>query len=294
MSNEDRELRITWLSADAFVSRPQVGKIITQDFPSLVRHVFAWPTRTDRTDDDAKTIAGAMCPAALENGVVKGGRGPVGILMADVDACGEGGFERSVDALAEYLGFVVTSCNATPENPRHRVGLVCDRDLTVDEFPIAWRKFQRTLAAVDIVIDEKCKNPNRLYYLPVWKRGGIFRAKILSGAPVAVDALLAAAREDEARATRERSRPPTKHWSGSANDYARRALKKACDAVMNAGEGNRNDTLNREAYSLSRLPALTDDEIHDALSAAAKYAGLPPHEIEKTIASALNARRGAA
>lgn len=75
--------------------------------------------------------------------------------------------------------------------------------------------------------------------------------------------------------------------------YAFAALKSAATSVIAAPEGSRNETLNREVWSLSRF--FTTGELHPsdvaaALSEAALAAGLSRDEIIATVASALRAR----
>lgn len=78
--------------------------------------------------------------------------------------------------------------------------------------------------------------------------------------------------------------------------YAEAALRRAVERVGAAREGSRNDTLNNEVFGLARLigSGLHASDIRACLSAAAKVAGLPEHEADRTIASALRARAGAA
>jgi hypothetical protein len=75
--------------------------------------------------------------------------------------------------------------------------------------------------------------------------------------------------------------------------YETAALLGAIRRVAAAPEGSRNDLLNREVYALARLPGLARRTIAEAMTVAAREAGLDPHEIEATIASALSARAGA-
>jgi hypothetical protein len=75
--------------------------------------------------------------------------------------------------------------------------------------------------------------------------------------------------------------------------YARAALRSAYHAVSQASEGTRNDTLNRETWSLTRFVAsgeLSAQDVANALTAAALAAGLNHREVIATIASALRAR----
>lgn len=76
--------------------------------------------------------------------------------------------------------------------------------------------------------------------------------------------------------------------------YARAALARAVDAVRGAGEGGRNDTLNREAHAISRFVSggwLARADVEADLQLAAEGVGLKPAEARKTIASALGAAR---
>jgi RecA-family ATPase len=85
-------------------------------------------------------------------------------------------------------------------------------------------------------------------------------------------------------------RPPV--VAGVAPLYARRALEDECDRVARAGEGQRNDELNRAAFSLGQLAAaglLAEGDVERELWNAAMSAGLDEGETHKTIASGLEA-----
>jgi hypothetical protein len=89
-------------------------------------------------------------------------------------------------------------------------------------------------------------------------------------------------------------RPMTAPTTGMSNAYALAALERAVGQVMSAPEGCRNNTLNREAFSVARLigAGFHRDVWHGALAAAALYAGLEEQEVEETLVSALDAARG--
>lgn len=77
-----------------------------------------------------------------------------------------------------------------------------------------------------------------------------------------------------------------------ASRYASAALMRECETVAGAVEGTRNDTLNRAGFSLAQLVAaghIGEHDVRDALTHAARYAGLPGHEIAATLASSLGA-----
>ena len=74
--------------------------------------------------------------------------------------------------------------------------------------------------------------------------------------------------------------------------YALAALRHAADRVAMAREGGRNDTLNREAFAMTRFTAegsLDASEIASAMAYAGRQAGLLPGEVKATLASALAA-----
>ena len=73
--------------------------------------------------------------------------------------------------------------------------------------------------------------------------------------------------------------------------YQQAALESAFEAVRSAGTGQRNDTLNREAYALAGLD-IPLSQIKSELGFAAVQAGLPQREIDRTLQGAL--ARGAA
>ena len=74
--------------------------------------------------------------------------------------------------------------------------------------------------------------------------------------------------------------------------YAAAALRRAVEAVGRAPPGTRNDTLNREAFALSRFAlsgALHAQVIANALATAGVAAGLGEHEVRGTLTSAFRA-----
>jgi len=75
-------------------------------------------------------------------------------------------------------------------------------------------------------------------------------------------------------------------------NYGRAALRNAIAHLGSAEEGARNETLNREAFSLGRLVgggALDRTEVETSLREAALHAGLAESEVEATLRSGLDA-----
>jgi hypothetical protein len=285
------DIAITFLSPERFERAPQVGIPIVQNWTSFA----VWLATPTIASD--KRAAGAWCPAALPGGAVKGGRGPVALLVADVDECTAGAIERTVDALSDYAGIVVPTFSAALEKPKHRIVLRLTRPILPDEFPACWARFARVLDLAGIVgLDRGCKNINRLYFACVAPGPAPWRQpRTLSGRPVDVDAMVRTAAEELARerAEQERARAlraPVQH----RDRYVRGALDRARVNIDASSEGGRHDTLLREAYSLARL-SLSEREIADALLEpfVAKAGEHRRREAERAIRDAV-AARGAA
>lgn len=84
---------------------------------------------------------------------------------------------------------------------------------------------------------------------------------------------------------------PKGHADAKASRYAQRALQLELHALCSAGNGTRNQTLNRAAFSLGRLVGggyLARSEVEAALHSAAESVGLEPGEIEPTLRSGLD------
>jgi hypothetical protein len=288
---DDRDVSIAYLTPERFAASSQVALLIRQNWRSL----RTWLTSPTFAGD--KKAAGAWCPAELEGGIVKDGAGLVSLLVFDVDTCAVGGIDRSARALGHYAGVVVPTFGASTGEKleAHRIVLLPSRPLAPDEFRIAWPWMNRALTGSGIVIDRGCKNINRLYFACVGRSPETWLgARLLSGEPVPVDGLLAAAREELAEAEASRARRlPTRPVSDAHRDrYTRRAFDSARRNIEAAGEGGRHDALLREAFSLARLD-LSEDQIRGALLESFVYAAGESRrrEGERAISDAVSARR---
>ena len=90
----------------------------------------------------------------------------------------------------------------------------------------------------------------------------------------------------------EVSPPALPSASKPARPYAIAALRRAVQRIATAAEGQRNHILNAEAFRLARFvveDVLSPNELAEAMAHAALASGLPPVEIQRTIASALGA-----
>lgn len=83
--------------------------------------------------------------------------------------------------------------------------------------------------------------------------------------------------------------PPQTMHSTARDAYSKRALERATNEVLAAGEGGRNDALNATAYGLARLAGAGRLDWHHTaglLERAALAAGLEQGEVRRTLESA--------
>jgi len=252
----------TYLSARRFRQVPQVGRLLDRTWATF-RDWLSHPQFANRKD-----AHGAWCSCAIEGGVIKGGVGSHYVVAADIDRCVEGDLDRTARVLARRCGLVIptfsASTGAKPE--AHRVVQLLSRPISAEEFPLVRSALDAELARSGIVVDKSCRNANRLFFATVAKSPGSWLGvRQLDGEPVDVDALLIPARAAAKREAAERARRPRaarrlyqdpRYLSG-AFDSARRNIASAV-------EGDRHDTLLREAWSLAAKP-LSEEQIREAL-----------------------------
>ena len=118
-----------------------------------------------------------------------------------------------------------------------------------------------------------------------WMDGKPPTADAISALPASLEAVLTAG---EGRARKTTVAPPTNR-PPPTDRYARAALAKEVDAVANAAEGCRNDTLNRAAYNLGQLVGAHRLDEADVVDELVRASALPVEEAKKTIASGLAA-----
>lgn len=255
---------ITHFTAKRFEALPQVGVPVTRPWYRLAR----WLTAP--TIGATKTGAGAWCPAALPGGAVKNGRGPMSLLVADVDDCAAGAIRRHAEILSDLRGLIIPTFSATPEKPKHRIVVRLSREITEHEFPVLWPKMSRDFATLGIVVDKGCKNNNRLYFACVAKSAEAWLgAAELRGDPIPVDVMLAAAEaervEQEAARIRKSGGASRVPITPEGRDrYVAGACEKARANVASASEGGRHDVLLKETFALARF-GLSEAEITRAL-----------------------------
>lgn len=112
-------------------------------------------------------------------------------LVLDYDS----GKTTPEDALTVWKGSLActyTSWSHTPEKPRFRLIVPLSRAVSADECARVWTAASAKLAAAGQEIDQACKDPSRLWYLPC-RRDEHFAAAIQDGESLDAEALLASA-----------------------------------------------------------------------------------------------------
>ena len=125
--------------------------------------------------------------------------------------------------------------------------------------------------------------------------GALYRAhgtlhEIRDLPPAALDALRDAAPTPRPLTPPE---PPIDAGTPRRRAYVIAAIESESMELANTREGSRNHRLNKAAFSLARFVATGEADpakLADLLTIAARHAGLPDHEIQKTIRSAFTAR----
>jgi hypothetical protein len=213
-------------------------------------------------------------------------------FASDVDEWGDSvsGFRSALELAlpGAYVGYH-TTMRATAEALRWRIVVAIDRELSRTEFLPFWRAMQATLATQRVYLDPSTKDPSKAYLWPAKLPGGLYHWGIISGASVPTqDALQAGERILAAEYEAPTPTGPVQH----ADKYAQAAIDRECENVRTCGKGTRNATLSRSAFALARL-SVPQTDITQALTLAAREAGLEPREITTTIHAAFKARRRA-
>lgn len=214
----------------------------------------------------------------------KAGVEAVFALVLDYEAA-EGEAPTSIDDALDLwrgcLGLLHTSYSHTPERPRFRVIVALSRAVTGAEYGPLWRWAATRCAEAGHQIDEACRDPSRLWFLPAVPPGGelTYQSRALDGGPLDVDAALAEQREREAPPPPPAPRPRTSAAPAEGfgpERFCARALEGAVDDVRRAPKGSRHNTIRAKAYQLAGLlhtGALSADQIEAALLGAARAAG---------------------
>lgn len=201
----------------------------------------------------------------------------------DIDG---GDTAAAIAAWMHVWGCWHTTASSATDEKRIRIVVILSSpiDCASAERVIVWAQ-RRTPGKVD----RGTKDPSRLWYLP-WAGAAHFEHGLLDGDPLDPDPILAQL-EAEERAARERPKFEVPRTTGTG--YAHAALRRACDAIGNASEGERHDVLTREAWNIGTLVGaglLSRDEAHAALDVASRHvlSGAREDERARTLAGQLD------
>lgn len=285
------EITLFW--PDRLPRKPQIGTSVIADWPEIVAWLrdpawlgaeWAACVRLNPTKEmlnAAKASAGGWIWASLAGGVRR--KVSIGWLFGFGLDFDEGiPLETITALLGRYELCVHSTFKHTATAPRYRALLPLREPLTCDEYERAWKTIEHHLLAAGVRPDPVTKDGSRLWYLPLRRSDADYvfythRGELLDG---------------KAAAAWEPPRTPPKVAEPTrlSDRYLRGALRRASEAVATAGEGARNDTLNRQAHSLLRLP-IDPTVARSALIDASVSAGLSAGEAAKTFDSAARARQ---
>jgi hypothetical protein len=265
-----RALRVPWWNLRTWLSRPIVPYMVTGDH------------------DRDKARAGAWTPARFKgNRKLKANLVHAGALLVDVDEAGD--VDRVAAAVARYQAIVHSTYKSTPAAPRCRLVLLLAEPLDADTYERTWRVVTAHLTARGFGVDPSGKDAGHLGFLPCVRPGAEYRFAVTDGVPIDGRAVIAVQSPPPSPAPRRPA--PRLSDPKRADAYAHAALRRAAEAVATAGEGTRNDTLNKETYGIARLDGIDDETIEATMLDAALAAGLAELEARRTIASAISAGR---
>jgi hypothetical protein len=186
-----------------------------------------------------------------------------------------------------------TTYRHTADGPRYRAILLTNRPVIGAEYRKLWLWIESLCLRQGHPIGHEAMNPSRFWYAPGVAPGGEFLSAELAGGPLDVDAALIEMAELDAQRRAAKPKPIASNGArlgGSrATRYAQGALAKAAEKVRTAPEGERNSTLNAEAFSITGFVAagtLEQATAEGALHEAAIASGLEPGEVQATLRSA--------
>ena len=197
-----------------------------------------------------------------------------------------------------------TTWSHTPEAPRARVVFPLDRAVSAEQWAEVWESGAAWAQSWGAVVDGKCKDPARLYFLPAldrarwWQVREDFRGAVVEGDALPWRWLVAHYRPKPApvlppappRASAGYSSQALEGVENGRKRFALAVLARRCQHVENAGQGGRNQRLYTGARSAGQLVAagvLDKETAHNELVAAGRRAGLGLTEAARAVANGM-------
>lgn len=198
-----------------------------------------------------------------------------------------------------------TTWSHTPEAPRARVVFPLDEAVSAEKWAEVWESGAAWASSWGAVVDGKCKDPARLYFLPAldrarwWEVRNDFRGAVVDGDVLTWRWLVAHHRPPPSPVLPP---PPPRASAGySSRDlqavedrrrrFALAVLAHRCAGVEGAGKGGRNQRLYTGARAVGQLVAagvLAKEDAERDLLAAGRRAGLGLAEAARAVANGLN------
>lgn len=185
-----------------------------------------------------------------------------------------------------FLLYTTHSHQSVTEGHEHpedcfRIVIPLSAPIPANEFPRLWEWASQV---ADGKLDPACKDTSRMYYLP---------AKSSKDAPFEfheVEGALLDWRMIEPDGLTFESQAKKPVAADGCTIYGKHELNKRIARILSAGAGQRNASLNREAFGLGQCVArgdLTESAAVEALQRAARTVGLDEREIMPTVNSGL-------
>ncbi len=195
------------------------------------------------------------------------------LLTIDIDAHGE--IERAAEAFAPFRKAIHSTYKSSPDAPRCRVVLQLAKPCTdLQTYKRAHAALRERLYSWGYIrpdrahkikgdIDEGASDGTRLSYAPMYQPGRVFGFLATDGALLDIEQIPEPPKPaPRPVSTTARDRNPDKYREG--------ALRRAESEVRSSLEGQRHESLFKEAASLARPQlGLTDTDIWSALESAA-------------------------
>jgi len=226
----------------------------------------------------------------------------VSCFVLDLDS-GEP-FDRVVDLVAPYYAISHTTWSHLPAAPKARIILPLLTPCPVERWAEVWAAGDRWAQSAGVHMDQACKDPCRLYYLPATVAGSQRSAEYYMAGKTDGERLnwrrllldnLAPERLSTFAPMRSLGLPgQSTYETGEAAEYARRArgiMRTICDRIAAGGVGGRNDAVfaaGRRAGQLHAAGALTLSEAEAAILLAGLACGLDERETYKAMTNGIN------
>lgn len=186
----------------------------------------------------------------------------------------------------KYASFAYPTLSSSPAEPRTRLVFVLDQPIMQAE---NMRRAYRAMMYLYGNADPKCKDASRFFF----GAGGGDGAWYGNVLPLKKVVSLIGKFEDD-MALLEARKPPTREQHTEGYESGKALIRYWEDRVTNAQKGERNDTLNKAAYSLGQLVGMGKmalSHAEDSLMYCGRVSGLTEEEVKRTIKSGLEARR---